>query len=140
MTEETELYPETAMEAFELFKKGEAIHVIEIGGMGPGYEQALWNGIFSMIEEFKDADGVKHWVKNGTWVKAPGEEYRTEADVDCLRVLKGNGLSGAQADAIKSTVYQVLTFGWRYMMKKAPSDRMMMVSRNPPQFKAKDEA
>lgn len=131
------IYPETALEALDQFKAGDIVTVVELGGIGPGYEQAIWNGIFAVIEDRKDAEGVKHWVDGKKWAKPEGEKYLTKADADLMRIIKDDeyGLSGAQAGAIKTTAYQLLTYGWRAMLLKAPADRRIGITKNPPHYK-----
>jgi len=133
-------HPVTALEALINFESGQPVHVIDLGGMGPGYEQAIWNAIFMMIKD-RDKDGIAHWTDkegdNTIWARK-GKHGRV-CDEDGQRVWKGLHLSGAQADQAITTVMQVLTYGWRTMMEKVPEGRSIMVSIDFPNYR-KDAA
>lgn len=111
-------YPETGLEAAKKFLAGETVWSVEMGGLGPGYEQAIQVGIFSLIdgvggnlpEEFEDAKKV------------------LDSKLHELNEKKKWGLSGAQAGAMKQVAYQFIKYGYRSMMEKAPKDRKIQVS------------
>jgi len=120
------LYPKTAKQALDKFEKGECLIAVELGGIGPGYEQAIWNGIFKMIRAYHTED-IDNWIE--------GNRFSREVDEKLSIVCKGDGLSGAQAQAIKMTAYQVMKYGWRHMIEKAPEDRRITISRDFPEYK-----
>ena len=113
----------TAKEALDIFLAGQPIHVVELGGLGPGYEQAIWDGIFKLIQEFHE-EPESFWIKEVDGKK----EWTDGLDDKFYPILEGEGLSGAQYGAIKSTAFQVMHYGWEYMMDQAPEDRLIMVN------------
>ena len=116
-------YPETAKEALDMFIEGEVLWAIELGGFGPGYEQAIWDGIFQVIQAF-------HEEPREFWINEKEEKPRWADGLnDRLdEVLKDEGLSGAQFGAIKQTAWQMINTGWRKMMESAPEDRLIQIS------------
>ena len=43
--------PKTALEALAKWDAGEIVHTVEIGGMGPGYEQCIHISVFEIIRD-----------------------------------------------------------------------------------------
>lgn len=121
-------YPETAKDALDVFEHGELIHVVELGGLGPGYELCIWAGIFRMIKKYHKED-VSSWVEGNAWKKSK-TPYHDVVDDKLMAVSKDLELSGAQAGQIKNTTYQLLKYGWRKMMEGAPRERIIMLSKS----------
>ena len=110
----------TIEEVIEAWKKGDTIWTAELGGMGPGYEQAIQILLFEIC---CDMYGKPLPEKDLTgW----GEETVKRLDGACY------GFSGAQVRAAKITAYQFLKYGYKEMMDKLPEDRKIMVSRECP--------
>lgn len=117
------LYPKTAKEALDKWDSGVSIFTIEMGGMGPGYEQAIHIAVFEVIRKLHDK-------------KLPNEETHQKElqKVFDDAIPKGLGLSGAQAGAIKQVASKALILGWRKMMDTVPQDRKIQVEKNFPKL------
>lgn len=118
------LYPETAKEALDKWDSGGSIFTIEMGGMGPGYEQAIHVAVFEVIRKLHNK-------------KLPNEKTHQKElqKVFDDSIPNGLGLSGAQANAIKQVASKALILGWRKMMDSVPQDRKIQVSKNFPTLK-----
>ena len=127
-------YPETAKDALDQFEEGNIVAVIVLGGLGPGYEQTIWNCIFKMIRAYHKESPDDWFTEDEELKKVEGKDYLDVLDEKLSAVSKGDGLSGAQAGAIKSTFYQMMKFGWRHMMEKAPKDRIIQISKHFPKY------
>ena len=97
----------TAQEALAKWDAGEIVTSIEMGGSGPGYEQAIQCAIFEFI-------------------RSGGDE----------KALYGLGLSGAQAEAAMSVGRHAMKHGWEATLAKVSDDRRILVSRNFPSGRA----
>jgi hypothetical protein len=124
------MYPETAKDALDRFEKGENLSVVELSGIGPGHEQSIWIGIFRMIKAYHTED-MDTWIKGEPSTKYPG---RTTTDEKLLDVASDLNLSGAQAEAVKQTAWQLMKYGWRTQMLKAPKDRLIQICKNMPKY------
>lgn len=124
------LYPETAKEALDKFEKGEVITVVELGRLGPRYEQAIWFSIFELIKKCHKED-VSKWVDEKGKIKKSEVNNNENIIDDKLRnVCGGLVIFDAQAEIIKKTTFQLLMYGWRNMMLKAPKDNMIQISND----------
>ncbi len=103
------LHPETAKEALERWDENENIFTIEMGGLGPGYEQRIHIAVFEIIrdasveklEEYKNAGNdheLNEYMNNLLW-----------SNWACKKL----GLSGAQARAAKNLAYYYIIKGYR---------------------------
>ena len=113
--------PKTAKEALDKWDAGETLFTIEMGGLGPGYEQAIHIGVFEVIRELHD----KQLPNEETHQK----ELRKMFD-DAIPT--GLGLSGAQAGAIIQVASKALIIGWAKMVETIPDDRKIQVSKEFP--------
>jgi len=104
----------------ERWKKGETVFTIELGGIGPGYEQALQNFLFDILTYLieKKIDVEKLTLK---------KHYTKYYDEICSRVANGRDLSGAMYGAAMVTAFQFYKYGYESMMEKAPKDRLIQV-------------
>lgn len=117
--------PETAKEALENWDKGEPVFTVELGGLGPGYEQCIHIAIFEVIRK---AIGTQY--PKDLWPPVL-DGFLHEVD------RKFNlGLSGAQAGTIKGFALNALTEGWRSTLGEVPKDRHIQVSKHWPQLEA----
>lgn len=120
----TSVYPETVVDALERWDQGLPLFVVEMGGLGPGYEQCIQCVMFEILRAFPT---FEHLVTNETqW--SP-EVDRVIADLERANDL---GLSGAQAEAAKSAAAMYLKQGYRQALEMAPEDRRIQVSRHWP--------
>lgn len=105
-----EPYPATAREYVEQWDKGGTVWTIELGGLGPGYEQAIQMLVVELCRDNLDKplppkDDKAAWRK---W----GEETVTRTD-------KGaGGYSGAQVGAAKSLAVKYLSEGPRALFAR----------------------
>ena len=115
-----EQFPETAAEALNMWDKGEPVWSVDMGGMGPGYEQAIQVLAFEIIR-----DNV-----NTPLPPAGDKAWRTWGDAAAHRLSKW-GFSGAQVGAAKNIASITLKKGWRVAlneMKAKDPDRLILVS------------
>jgi len=104
------IYPETAADALARWDAGYPVFTIEMGGLGPGYEQAIHIGVFELIRALQGHEEALA-TANEVGHRRLGEvldEYLLP-----ISKVKSLGLSGAQAGAIKSLAYATITRGWR---------------------------
>lgn len=113
--------PETAADALAAWDKGEIVHTVEMGGLGPGYEQAIHVLVFELIRDCGDAPLPAAGDKEAwySW----GEATVSRIDAQC------RGFSGAQVGAAQNLAARALKIGWRAMLNEVPTDRRTMVSR-----------
>ena len=118
-------YPETAREALAQWDAGDIVWTAELGGMGPGYEQAIHVLIFEMIRDIDPLLARDDREK----------DFRAAADACVHRVDRDGhdlGFSGAQVGAAMHFAFRALRDGWRVQLEKYKSDdpeRVTMVSR-----------
>ena len=126
---EDHLYPETVEQALARWDANESIFTVEMGGLGPGYEQCIHIVCFELIRHFKDAprelfdDSEANREKIGDLMN----EYLWSNPITAKL-----GLSGAQAGAGKSLAYRAIRDGWRkmiYSAKEQDPERMIQVQK-----------
>lgn len=117
------LHPKTALDALARWDKGETVFTVEMGGLGPGYEQAIQMLVFEIIRDNGDkplpepkSEAAKHW----------GDPTVSRCDE------QAGGDSGAMVGAAKSLAYRALRDGWEAMVKSAPANRHIQVSKDWP--------
>ena len=49
MSDQSDLYPQTALDALAAWDRGEHVWTVELGGIGPGYEMAIQTLAFELI-------------------------------------------------------------------------------------------
>lgn len=123
----------TWQEVVKMWRAGELVSSAELGGLGPGYEQAIQILLFEIMSEWKK-DTVPA-PKNGKYPKS----YETHVDVVAHKLDKDvGGFSGAQVDVAKATAYQFMHHGYAEMMNKLPDDRRISVSKAWPSVEKKN--
>ena len=115
---------ENAAEAAENLRKwdaGEVVWSADMGGMGPGYEQAIQ--ILTM-ETVREALANRPTTQDG-WSKCRD---------NAVARTRENGYSGAQAGAAKGLAYQLCVNGWEKSLNhpSLEKDRKIMVSKTWP--------
>lgn len=117
---ESPFNPETWQQALSLWDEGSPVTTIEMGGIGPGYEQSIHIGVFELMrqtgkslesgEVLEDLDGYLH--KN------------------LMEVLSGwnLGLTGSQASAIQHLAHAYVTKGYRSTIESFPTERRIIIS------------
>jgi len=125
----TDHMAQTIEEAVSRWKKDDVVNTIEMGGLGPGYEQCIQIGVFSVAEKLI---GNKFPEGNEALNK-----YLHEVLHQCIKEQKGlSGLSGAQAGAIMNLAYHYVKDGYLECIKKIAQDdpdRIILVNRSFPQ-------
>lgn len=123
-----DLYHETAQDMLAAWDRGESVWSIEMGGLGPGYEQAIQ---LLAVEIVRDELGKP--------LPEPGTSADDWADATVHRVndWPGCGFSGAQVGAAKHIAYKFLNEGPRkallsYKEQEPDGDRLIQVSREWP--------
>lgn len=118
-----ELYHETAREALAAWDRGDIVWTIEMGGLGPGYEQCIAITTMEAIRAFVHCpEQLINAPDNGTLNRRLDEALWANARV------KGLGLSGAQAGAAKNLAYHALKNGWRATLLTVEPERRIMIS------------
>ena len=95
-TPETALYAETVHEQIRRWDAGDSIWTIEVGGLGPSYEQAIQIAAIEIARACKDLVGLKK----------KDEESTNRFRLAYQDRLKGMGLSGAQVGAAEWLAFQ----------------------------------
>lgn len=139
----SEVCHRTCAEMVEAWDNGDAVWSVEMGGLGPGYEQAIQ---VLMIETIRQA------LADGMVLPNPSptdpdernrvsEAFRVMADAVAHRVDKwpGCGFSGAQVGAAQSAAFMFLMRGpvealklYEAQKEKDGEDRLIQVSRTWP--------
>ena len=123
------LYPKECSEALRKWDIGQPLFTVEMGGLGPGYEQCIHVMCFEIIRDWLGTPLPDFSEKTEVIRKA----WSDWGDASITRVdAKLGGVSGAQAGAAKSLAYRALRDGWRKCILSAPKDRLIQVSKNFP--------
>lgn len=123
-------HPQTAKDALARWDDGKTVFTIEMGGIGPGYEQAIQCLVFEIIRGNLDTKLPPESDKT-----ALKSFWDTFGDADIHRVNDQYGYSGAQVGAAKQIAYRALRDGWEKMLESAPDDRKIQVSKHFPGMK-----
>jgi hypothetical protein len=125
---EMSIYPESAKEAVAKWDEGETIWSIEMGGLGPGYEQAIQLLFVEIMRDHidtpfpQDEKELKEYLNNKF-----GEEAIKRTDKNA------GGYSGAQVGAAKQLAYKFMTDGWdKVMAIDSIKDRHIQISNSWP--------
>ena len=114
----------TVQDALAMWDRGEPIWSVEMGGIGPGYEQAIQVLIVEIMRDELDKPLPEPGAANG-W-----------ADATISRLDKEFGFSGAQVGAARSVAYQFLRYGYGKHLgnakKQGIEDRLILVNKNFP--------
>lgn len=120
-------HPQTAADALARWDAGKSVFTIEMGGLGPGYEQAIQVLVFEII---RDWVGKPMPNQSDPEFKKFSDSF---ADASVHRIDKQmGGYSGAQVGAAKQVAYRALRDGWEKMLKSVPDDRKIQVSKHVP--------
>ncbi len=114
----------TAKEALAAWDAGEIVTTVELGGLGPGYEQAIQVLAFEIIRD---------WPRTSV-TNEDKDEFQALADKTVHRIDDACcGFSGAQVGAATWLAFQTLRDGWETVLVKArEKDQTTMVSRSWP--------
>ncbi len=111
--------PTTPAEVVQLWDRGETLWSVEMGGIGPGYEQAIQVLIVELLRDHGGeplpADDDHRW----------GDDTVSRTNKQC------GGYSGAQVGAAKSIAYRIIRDGYQEFLRAAREqvpDRMIQIS------------
>ncbi len=121
------LHPQTLDEAIEWWDEGRSLFSVELGGLGPGYEQAIQITGIELIRQFKDTKIDWEKEEQVEQVNQDMNDYGHSCEV-----MKKLGLSGAQFGAAKNMACLFIRQGWENGMNLAPKDRHIQISKNFP--------
>jgi hypothetical protein len=112
--------PKTAAEALQVWDAGGLVATVEMGGIGPGYEQCIHVLCFELIRAL-----------NGKDLPDPGDALLGILCAEVSRIDKAHALdlSGAQAVAGQRLAWQFMKYGYASMMKECPEGRRILVSK-----------
>lgn len=112
----------------EKWARGENVWSAELGGIGPGYEQAIQVLLWEILARWPH----KTLARNPEEKQYPAEyNEHVEKVVHDLDQQCG-GFSGAQVGAAKGTAFQFLVYGYDHMMGKLEEERKILVSKHWP--------
>lgn len=119
------MYPSSVKDAVERWDRDETVWSVEMGGLGPGYEQAIQIAMMEILRAVSKLPELPAW-----------EEYRKVADKalheadDAL-----GGLSGAMAGAATQLAWQFAKRGWLSVhdeIVKDDADRWIQIQKKSP--------
>lgn len=122
-----ELIPSTAKEALRRWDADESVFTVEVGGLGPGYEQCIHIVVFELIRAFLDDPS--------RMIQPDGKHFNDDAIGAVIRTIeetKHLGLSGIQINAAQSLAYRYLTEGYAASVNTASKGRHIQVSKHFP--------
>lgn len=120
--------PATAKDALEAWDRGETLFTIEMGGLGPSYEQAIQILIFEIIR-----DNLETTLPEQEKSEESRNFYSTFGDSTVTRIdEKMGGYSGAMVGAAKQVAYRALRNGWSQTIDSVPADRRIQVEKKVP--------
>lgn len=123
----------TCADVLREWDAGGLVWSVEMGGLGPGYEQAIQVLAMECLRELVAADFA--WTDDK---KGDSDRCRALLDPVVSRVDKwpGMGLSGAQVGAAMQIAAKLHHNGPRKALDSAPKDRQIQISRTWPQAEA----
>lgn len=122
--QKTCLHPKTAKEALRRWDEGRGVFTVGMGGLGPGYEQAIQILVFEIIRDQLSKPLPQPGTSANGW---------SDSTVHRCNYL---GFSGAQVGAAKSLAYRYLLYGYEKTLlsfKEKDDDRLIQVSKDFPQ-------
>ena len=128
-----DVIPETVNEALALWDSDRSVFSVEMGGIGPGYEQCIQVLAFELMRAWKDLA----WPAIGVDLPDAFTESLNSAAEPVISRLdrEAKGFSGAQVGAAKSLAACVCRRGYRTALRDdAVKDRLIQVSRKLPVF------
>lgn len=136
MADKTKLYGKDAAELLRRWDDGTAVFTIEMGGLGPGYEQVIHIAAFEMLRHLlATKPDSSLWADSDIWAKA-----REEIDATVMPVVDHLGMSGAQHGAAMSLATAFYMSGPEETLGQVSDDRHIQVSRTFPEPPAETAA
>lgn len=134
MTTATFGKPETAREALEMWDRGDSVFTVEMGGLGPGYEQVIHIMAFEVIRDLLSREGLDaYWKDADASATDADAKRRASAFADAVETavmprISSLGSTGAQWCAARSVAFRTMRVGWAKALDEVP-DRLIQVSR-----------
>ena len=102
-----------------------------MGGLGPGYEQAIQRLAFEIIREFADEPDLDSRLAMDAEEVLWKTDFapRRDAIVHQCDSEPWGGFSGAQAGAASNLAFCVLRRGYRKALRELPSNRLIQVCK-----------
>ena len=126
--EQTDLYGKDGAEVLARWDRGDIIHTIEMGGMGPGYEQCIQIVAMEVLRVCLNKKyDASLWEDKDIWARD-----RDEIDKAVSPQITDLGLSGAQWGAGLQLGTGFYMHTPAELMKKVKADRLIMASRTIP--------
>jgi hypothetical protein len=118
-----DLVPETVREALAQWDANHPVFTVEMGGIGPGYEQCIHILVFELLRDC---------LLGAIAVPRMGEPLRDWGDSTVDRLDEGLGFSGAQVGAAKRLAAAMLIKGYRATVQSVETKRHIQVSKGFP--------
>lgn len=117
----------TCAEFVRAWDAGESVFTVEMGGLGPGYEQAIQVTVVAIVRDnldtpLPDFEAMEEDARREAWWNWSDDTFKRIDD-------SLGGLSGAMAGAAKDLAYRFLRDGYGAAMETAPADRKIQVSK-----------
>jgi hypothetical protein len=112
----------TARDVIAAWDNGDVIPTVEMGGIGPGYEQCIQIAAIEILRDNLDSP-LPDPAANDTDAEEWGNATLKRIDPQI------GGLTGAQWGAAKTLAYRALRDGWDKMVASAPTDRKICISK-----------
>lgn len=129
---DVQAYGADAADWLKRWDDGRSVWSIEMGGLGPGYEQAIQITVAEILRHLLDAKyDHKVWADQDAWKR---DREKIDAAGFANERIKQLGLSGAQWGAAMSLATSLYMNGPRHIMTdERVKDRHIQVSRTFPQ-------
>jgi hypothetical protein len=124
---DNDVIPETADEALAMWDAGKTLFTVEMGGLGPGYEQAIQCIAFELIRDLRGCNFTDKSKANRDAIFAKRDETINRIDA------KLGGVTGAMVGAATGLAFNVIRRGYRAALRDpAVAHRLIQVSKNFP--------
>lgn len=100
-----ELYGNTATEWLRRWDAGQSVWTVEMGGLGPGYEQAIQVACAEIVRDMHTTPAPQTDEEKAAWL-ASADKALDRADK-----MPDMGISGAMAGAAKTLAYKLCELG-----------------------------
>ncbi len=124
---------DSIIKALEQWDSGDTVWVISLGGLGPGYEQAIYMLAFELLRGFLRFRGNETALQRFMSHDKNGRKKRVDRIIDKVNKWPGGGFTGAQVGQSRHFAFVCLAYGYEHMMKKARTeipDRVIQVSKS----------
>ena len=119
----------TARDALMRWDADEPVWTVEMGGLGPGYEQCIQLMMFELMRAMLDKPCTAEKGDAEAWQKYGEEIEETPAVKEIMSKLSP---SGAQYMAALNLSNVITTRGYAWTMERAGEERLILVSKNFP--------